>query len=149
MRFFKRLGCIAIALVVLSAIGFCYRVVKCNAKAVNLIFKDMFAEPFETCYLLTDDRTMYKITSRNERRIYFRMDNMKKELEKNGHKISDLILIIHNHMPGTSRKFSWTDIQTWYDFKAEGFTGNYYLFYGVGKNNVIYELLEDEEREEK
>ena len=149
MGLLKRLTTLTIALIALSAIGFCYRVVKCKAKAVYLIFEDRFTEPFEVCYLLTNDKTLYKVTSHNERRISFRMSDITRALEKNGHEISDIILIIHNHMPGTSRYFSTTDIQTWYDFKAMGFTGNYYLLYQTGVGHIIYELLEDEKKEKK
>jgi len=139
----KVLGLAIVMLLALSSVAFCYRKYKCYSKLVYIIFEDKFKEPIEILYLLTSDKTLYKVTSNHEDRIDFSMDYLKKELKKNGHEISDIIIIIHNHPPSGGREFSDMDIQTWYDFKAEGFTGNFYLYpQGSG---VIYELREDDD----
>ena len=143
MAFGKRLTALTIALLAFVSIAFCYRTYKCHSKVVYLIFEDKFTEPIEVLYLLTSDATLYKVTSNHEDRIDFSMDYLKKVLKKNGHKISDIIIIIHNHPPSTPRDFSLMDIHSWYEFKNEGFTGNFYLYpQGSG---VIYELREDED----
>ena len=139
----KILGLAIIGLMALSSIAFCYKKYKCYSKMVYIIFKDKFTEPIEILYLLASDGTLYKITSHHEDRISFDMKDLKKALKKNGHKISDIIIIIHNHPPNTPRDFSLIDIHTWYEFKNEGFTGNFYLYpQGSG---VIYELREDDD----
>lgn len=120
-----------------------HKVVKCDTMIIYELFKDKFKDPIEVCYLILADYTMYRLTSHDETKITFSFFELKRELKRRGHKISDIMIIIHNHEPGTSRKFSNRDIQTWYDFKAEGFVGNYYLLYEG--NGVIYELIEDED----
>ena len=64
-------------------------------------------------------------------------------LKKNNHTISDIITIIHSHLAQGGRKFSRNDVNTWREFKGEGFTGNFYLYYEG--NKTIYELIEDED----
>lgn len=139
----RLLATITVAIMALSSMAFCYEKVKCTTKIIYEIFKGKFTEPFEVCYLLTSDYTLYKITSNDEVRINFSWRDIKKALKKNGHEISDIIIIIHNHLVGTSREFSLTDIQTWYEVKKMGFTGNYYLLYQG--NKIIYELIEDKD----
>lgn len=143
MGFGKRLLWLTIALIAFASVGFGYKVVKVRAKLIYVVFAEKFTEPFEVCYLLMYDDTLYKITSNDEASVRFHMDELIRVLTKNGHKISDIMIIIHNHLPQTSRSFSMMDIQTWYDFKMEGFIGNYYMLYQG--SNVIYELVEDED----
>ena len=140
----KVLGLAILMLMALSSVAFCYKKYKCYDKLVYIIFEDKFTEPVEVLYLLTSDSTLYRISSQHENTVKFKMYDLKRALKKNGHKISDVIIIIHNHPPKKSfRDFSRTDIQAWNDFKAEGFTGNFYLYpQGSG---VIYELREDDD----
>ena len=137
----KKLLGIALGVLFFATIGFCHEVIKCHTKIIYEIFKDKFTEPIEVCYLLTTDATLYRVTSHDEYSIRFNMWDLIKTMKRNGHDFSDVLIIIHNHEAGTSRKFSDLDIQTWYNFKALGFTGNYYLFYEG--NRQIYELIED------
>lgn len=141
--FAKQLSCVLCVLMAFAGVGLCYKVCKVRAKLVYASFVKKFTEPIEVCYLLTSDFTVYRITSNNEIRINFKMFDLKRILKKGGHEMSDIIVIIHNHLPATSRYFSMMDIQTWYDFKRMGFDGNYYLLYQG--NKVIYELIEDED----
>lgn len=141
MGFGKRLLWLTIALMAFSSVGFCYKVYKVHCKLVNLIFDSKFIEPFENLYLLTYDLTLYHITSYDEGSVDFQMDWLKKLLKKGGHEISDVMIIIHNHPIKALRGFSRADIQTWYDFKREGFTGNFYLY--ISGFKIIYELREE------
>lgn len=132
-----------LALVAFVSVGICYKKVVCRSRVVYQIFDGKFTEPFEVCYLLTSDYTLYKVTSFDEKKVSFKFDDLEEILKGNGHKMSDVIIIIHNHLPQTSRSFSPRDIQSWYNFKAMGFTGNYYLRYNG--NKIIYELIEDKD----
>jgi hypothetical protein len=136
----RRLAWLCVALSVFASVGFCWKEYKVHDKLTYSIFDDKFIEPFENLYLLTYDLTLYKITSNDERYVDFHMDWLKKLLKKNGHEISDIMIIIHNHPPNVPRGFSHADIQTWYEFKKEGFTGNFYLY--ISMLQVIYELRE-------
>ena len=141
MGFGKRLTTLTIALSVIASVGFCLKTTKVHAEIVYEIFKGRFIEPFENLYLLTYDGTLYKITSHDELMVYFEWDWLVKMLKKNGHEISDIMIVIHNHPPNMSRRFSDMDIQSWYDFKREGFTGNFYLY--ISGFRIIYELREE------
>lgn len=130
-----------IALFAFSSIAFCYKMYRVHDNLIYLIFNDKFIEPFENLYLLTYDLTLYTITSHDERSVDFHMDWLKKLLKKNGHEILDIMIIIHNHPPTAPRGFSRADVQTWYNFKREGFTGNFYLY--ISGFKIIYELREE------
>ena len=141
MGILKKLLSDGIALAVFSTVGLCYKVVKVRAKLVYAAFAGKFLEPIEVCYLVMSDDTLYRLTSNDTKSIRFNFSELKEVLAGNGHKISDIIVIIHSHLVNTSRNFSLLDIQTWYNFKMEGFTGNFYLYYQG--NRTIYELIED------
>ncbi len=141
MGFGKRLSWLCVALSVFASVGFCWKAYKVYDKLIYLIFNDKFIEPFENLYLLTYDLMLYTITSHDERSVDFHMDWLKKLLKKNGHEISDIMIIIHNHPPTATRGFSRADVQTWYNFKREGFTGNFYLY--ISGFKIIYELREE------
>lgn len=138
----KLFYCILGVLVMVS-VAFCWRQVKVRDKLTYVCFKDKFREPVEILYLLTVDFTLYRITSNDEVRITFSMEEVKRMMKKNGHDMTDVIVIIHNHLPFTSRRFSQNDIHSWRSFKREGFTGNFYLY--LQGYNIIYELIEDDD----
>lgn len=71
------------------------------------------------------------------------MDTLVKKLDKHGHDMTDVAFIVHNHPPNTTREFSISDIQSWWEFKHIGFTGNFYLY--IQGTNLVYELREDKE----
>lgn len=135
---------ITVAILALSSIAFCYKKVKCYSKVVYLIFEGKFTEPIEILYLLTNDGTLYRVTSNHEDRINFEMSDLIRTLKKKGHEISDILIIIHNHPPNTPRDFSLKDIHSWYRFKDMGFTGNFYLY--IQGSDIIYELREDDDK---
>lgn len=141
MTFGKRLTTLTIALMAFVSVAFCYKRYKCYDKVVYVIFEDKFIEPIESMYLLMEDMTLYRVTSNQEFTVNFDMEDLKKEMKKNGHTISDVMIIIHNHY--TYRYFSPSDVRAWRSFKREGFTGNFYLYVTTAK--TIYELREDED----
>ena len=146
MAFGKRLTWLTIALMAFASVGFCYKKYRVHDELVLLVFRNRFIEPIENLYLLTYDLTLYKISSEQNRYVDFEMDGLKKSLKKRGHKISDIMIIIHNHPPTAPRNFSKADIRTWREFKSEGFTGNFYLY--ISGFNAIYELRENGEDKE-
>ena len=125
------------------SVAFCWKQVKVRDKLIYATIEHRFKEPIEVMYLVASDFTMYKVTSNDEWYISFYMDELKKMLKKNNHTISDVITIIHSHLAAGGRKFSRSDVNTWREFKGEGFTGNFYLYYEG--NRTIYELLEDDD----
>lgn len=139
--FLRRVTWLTIALIAFTSVGICYETHRVCDKIIYTIFKNKFIEPVENLYLLTYDWTLYKLTSQHERYVDFEMEELKRALKKNGHEISDIMLIIHNHPPTAPRGFSRADVQTWYEFKMEGFSGNFYLF--ISMTTVIFELRED------
>lgn len=134
---------IFVALIAFTSIGFSHKTYKVYDKLILLVFKNKFIEPFENLYLLTYDLTLYKVTSNQEGYVDFDMRWLKNLLKKNGHKIADVMIIIHNHPPTAPRGFSRADIHTWYEFKREGFAGNYYLY--LSGFNLIFELRENKD----
>ena len=142
----KLLGVLMVALVALSSFAFSYKKCKVENDLLLEIFKGIFREPMEVIYIWTNDFTMYSVTSNSETGVFFRMEDIKKVLRKNGHTISDIILIVHNHMPLTGYRlfdFSMDDIDTWRGFKEEGFKGMFYIY--VQGMNRIYKLTEDDD----
>lgn len=115
-----------------------YNAVKSEDKIMYAIFKDKFTEPIEVMYFLMDDMKLLKITSHDEIRIEFKIWELKKDFERNGYEISNIIVIIHNHMK--CAYFSDDDINTYRTFKGEGFKGKFYIY--VHRNKGIYELAE-------
>ena len=142
MRKLRKLLYVAVGVLAVVSVAFCWKQVKVRDKLIYATLGHRFKEPIEVMYLITSDFTMYKVTSNDEWYISFRMDELKKMLKKNNHAISDIITIIHNHEVQGSRNFSQNDVNTWREFKKEGFTGNFYLYYE--RNRTIYELIEDD-----
>lgn len=124
-------------------VAFCWKQIRVRDKLIYATLEHRFKEPIEIMYLITSDFTMYKITSNDEIYINFRMSDLKRMLEKNNHTISDILAIIHNHLLHGGGGFSQNDVNTWREFKREGFTGNFYLYY-TG-NKTIYELIENDD----
>ena len=116
-----------------------YNAVKSEDKIMYALFENMFTEPIEVLYLLTNDMRGYKLTSNYENIVLFRMWELEKTLKRDGYKISDIIVIIHNHT--TQAYFSRRDIISYKVFKSNGFEGKFYIY--VSRNRTIYELAEN------
>lgn len=137
---------VLIAIFALSSVVFCHKKCKVDNELLLFLFKSVFKEPIETMYFLTNDFKVYYITSNQENGIHFKMEDIKKALKEDDCTISDIILIVHNHIPLAGYdilEFSKGDIYTWQTFRGEGFTGKFYLYVqGLGR---IYKLTGDED----
>ena len=115
-----------------------YNAVKSEDKIMYALFKDSFTEPIEVMYLLMNDMQRYRLTSNYENVVFFRMWELENDLKRDGYKISDIIVIIHNHTTQTC--FSKMGIISYGRFKSRGFEGKFYIY--VYRNKTIYELAE-------
>lgn len=115
-----------------------YNAVKSEDKIMYAIFKNRFTEPIEVMYFLMNDMRLFKITSNHEDKVSFVLSLLVREFKQDGHDVSDIIVIIHNH---TKRAyFSKSDITMYKIFRGMGFEGKFCLY--VWRTRAIYELAE-------
>ena len=112
--------------------------VKSEDKIMYAIFKDGFKEPIEIIYFLFNDMVVCKITSNYENKVFINIRKLKRVFKENGYIVSDVIVIIHNHIADVY--FSEADIDTYETFKSMGFEGTFYIY--VHRTKGIYELAE-------
>ena len=115
-----------------------YDAVKSDNAILYAIFKDRFNEPIEVMYFLMNDMKLFKTTSNDENKIAIVLWTIKGSFKQEGYEVSDVIVIIHNHVIYTH--FSPDDIVVYNVFKGEGFEGKFYIY--VRRNKTIYELAE-------
>ena len=112
--------------------------VKSEDKIMYAIFKDGFKEPIEIIYFLFNDMVVCRITSTYENKVFINIRELRRDFKKNGYIVSDVIVIIHNHI--TDAYFSEADIDTYKTFRNMGFEGKFYIY--VHRTKGIYELAE-------
>ena len=91
------------------------------------LYKELFREPYEVLLLQTWDGKLYSLSNRLDTKIVIPIYYLKKILAEDGYKISDLIVIIHNHH--FIFRFSQSDIKYYRILKQEGFHGLYLLYF--------------------
>ena len=130
---------ICIFLVSTSVGALYYQTHESYDRLVHFFFKNMFKEPSEIMYILVwddnQDIKIYKLTSNEEHRIAFNMDEVERRLGIDGLAFSDMILIIHSHQD--SRYFSLSDVNAYWRFKRRGFTGKFYMYNELNKKLYV------------
>jgi len=90
------------------------------------LYKELFKEPFEILLLQTWDGKIYTLSNRLDNQIIIPIYYLKEILAKDGYKISDLIVVIHNHH--FIFRFSKADLRYYRLLKQEGFHGLFLLY---------------------
>lgn len=95
------------------------------------------------CY----DSTAFIYTEEQEGSVFLRISWLKRKLEKYKKKMSDIKIIIHNHLPHRSlcRRFSPADRKQLQLLRNQGFTGLYALWV----DGEIVQIIKGEDSEEK
>lgn len=104
--------------------------------SINDYWQSLFAEPFETAYIFLKDNTFFPWTNR-EGVIYMEVGKLEEMLEKNGYKIEDITVIIHNHLK--DRTFSPRDHKQYRRLKKHGFRGMFLLYSNLTKKTYDIE----------
>jgi hypothetical protein len=128
-------GCIVIFLI-LAPIARDLKETKIAVKDNNL-FVSWFKEPIEICYIIMRDGTVYKVTQNFENIIFFNVWIMKEHLKKKGYTISDILLMVHNHLK--LHRISEGDKAIYYQLKREGFRGIFAIFLQGANTVLLYE----------
>lgn len=96
------------------------------------IFNGSFTEPVEICYAVLYDGYFIRFTTYHENTILMSYETFKKTIKKKGYEIRDIAILIHNHQPGQTRKFTRGDLYFLRRMRGDEFKGSFCLWY-VGK----------------
>lgn len=100
------------------------------------VFDFAFTEPVETLCIILYNGTIYKITSYEEIKVALSYAELKAVLKSEGHEISDIAIICHNHI--FSPCFSPIDENYYRWLKKDGFTGAFLLYTGKSKKIMVH-----------
>lgn len=123
-----------LALIYLLMLGSVFSTEKKDS--INDYWQSLFTEPFETAYIFLKDYTFFPWTSREEV-IYIEVGKLEEMLEKNGYKIEDIAVIIHNHLMDCT--FSPQDHKQYRRLKKHGFKGMFLLYSNLTKKTYNIE----------
>lgn len=120
----KQLVIFLIAVLILSQFIYAgrYLIKEVNTNVEGSLFNSWFTEPTEVCYLIMCDGSMYKFMSYESNKIKISIVR----LEKDGYKISDIALVIHNHF--VLPHFSSNDKNIFRQLYHKGFRGKFLLW---------------------
>jgi len=100
------------------------------------IFAGYFTEPCEVSYVVFWDGHILKFTSYEGWRVDLLYFQFKKVIEKEGRKIGDIAIKIHNHLSGGGYALSPGDLSFMRAMRRDGFEGSYCLKPPTGKIRV-------------
>ena len=93
-------------------------------------WQSLFTEPFETLYIIMEDRVTFKYSNQNEIEVRMTLGKLEKQLRtsERSYKIKDIAVIIHNHLKGCT--FSPADRKLYWRLKHKkyGFRGLFLLY---------------------
>ena len=91
-------------------------------------WKSLFTEPFETLYIIMEDRVAFKCSNQDENEARMTLGKLEKQLrtKERSYEIKDIAVIIHNHLKGCI--FSPTDRKLYWRLKKYGFRGLFLLY---------------------
>ncbi len=98
------------------------------------MFHMAFTEPFEIMYIVFYNGDMYGFTTHDANKVTVSINYIKDLLNKDGKKIKNIAIIIHNHF--ALPFFSERDIKTFYYLKRHGFEGAF-LIYVQGTRKIM------------
>lgn len=98
------------------------------------IFYHLFTDPVEHLYLVMRDGNIFHLTSNIDYRICI-SHTILQDLKKHGYKVSDIIIMIHNHK--FPHDLSEADRETWRWFRNRGFKGNFEIYYQLPEPYII------------
>ena len=90
------------------------------------LFSKAFVEPFELVYYVWSNGEYIGFTTQEESSVGGTTDYEMEEIREAGLKIEDCILVVHNHW--FERRFTETDIQTYYRLRHAGFCGLFAIY---------------------
>jgi len=91
------------------------------------IYKGFFKEPFETILFIFKDGDFFTFTNQYADEIHLPIGYLEEFLKKQGKKIEDIEIVIHNH--NTPNNFSLPNHQYYYRLKKRGFNGKFKIYY--------------------
>lgn len=96
----------------------------------QLHWKTLFAEPFETLYIILLDEkcSIIGFTTLEENEVSISVSFLREFLKADGHEISDIIMVVHNHSFG-SPFFSWDNGLFLKKLRGEGFKGAFGVYH--------------------
>ena len=95
-------------------------------KAGN-IYKGFFTEPFETILFIFKDGDFFTFTNNYENKVHIPIGYLEDFLKKQGKKIEDIEIAIHNH--NTPHSFSPHNHQYYHRLKRRGFKGHFKIYH--------------------
>lgn len=104
------------------------------------LFRLLFKEPVEICYIMLKNGTIFKITQYFENKVYINIEQMRKELKEYDCDIKDIVIIIHNHLDLS--RISEQDKKIYRYLRQEGFKGVFAIFLQGADTVLIYEEKE-------
>ena len=112
-------------------------------------WQSLFTEPFETLYIIMEDRVAFKYSNQDENQVFLTLGKLEKQLQtpEQNYKIKDIAVIIHNHFKDC--KFSPRDRRLYWRLKHKkyGFRGLFLLYCNV--TNKTYDIENKEKSEVK
>jgi len=109
-------------------------------------WQSLFTEPFETLYIIMEDRVAFKYSNQDENQVFLTLGKLEKQLRtsERDYKIKDIAVIIHNHLKDC--KFSPRDRRLYWRLKNKkyGFRGLFLLYCNV--TNKVYDI-EDKKKD--
>jgi len=109
-------------------------------------WQSLFTEPFETLYIIMEDRVTFKYSNQNEIEVRMTLGKLEKQLRtsERSYKIKDIAVIIHNHLKGCT--FSPADRRLYWRLKRKkyGFRGLFLLYSHT--TNKVYDI-EDKKKD--
>ena len=90
------------------------------------IFIDAFNEPIEIIYFVFYNGDVHRFTTHDENEVAISVPVMVDTIKRDGNKISNVAIIIHNHW--ARPYFSDSDKRTYTYLKGKGFKGRFLLY---------------------
>lgn len=101
---------------------------------MNSFYYYMFKDQIEHIYFIMIDGVILHNTSNYHHKVAIPFDFIE-QLKNKGYKVSDIIIVIHNHV--TPSRISEGDIKQWNWLRSKGFRGDFLIYYQTPKPHII------------